>query len=119
MNKSCFELALNRLVRAGIRLMQAAALTLMMTLTMPARAADARAIKSRVPPSYPEIAKRMKIFGVVRLAVTVDPEGKVTEVKPLSGNGTLSAAAEEAVHKWKFESGASVSTVEVSVNFAP
>jgi len=54
----------------------------------------------------------------VRLEVTVDAEGKVTDVKKVSGNGMLSNAAEDAVRKWRFESGAGSSTVEVILNFA-
>jgi len=99
--------------------MQAAVLALAVALTMPAGAADARAIKLRTAPHYPEIAKRMRVSGAVRLTVIVDAEGKVTDVKPLSGNGMLSAAAEEAVHNWRFESGSGTSTVEVTVTFAP
>jgi TonB family protein len=118
MNKNRFELPSNRLRRAGARLMQAAALALLVALTMPARAADARAVKSRVSPVYPVIAKRMNITSVVKLSATVDAEGNVTDVKEISGNRALSQAAEEAVRKWRFESGAGASTVEVSVNFA-
>ena len=98
--------------------MQAAALALMVALAMPAWAAEARAIKSRVPPVYPEIAKRMKISGAVVLSVTVSADGKVTDVQPVSGNHTLSTAADEAVRKWKFEPGDGTATVEVTVNFA-
>jgi len=54
---------------------------------------------------------------MVRLAVTVDPEGKVTDVKPLSGNTMLSIAASEAVRKWRFEPG-SESTEEIALNFS-
>jgi len=118
MNKKSFVLPSNRLWRAGARLMQAVALALLVALTMPAMAADARAIKSRVPPVYPVIAQRMKITGVVKLSVTVNAEGKVTDVKPVSGNGILSGAAVEAVRNWKFEPGDGAATVEVSVNFA-
>jgi protein TonB len=98
--------------------MQAVALALLVTLTMPARAADARAIKTRTSPVYPAIAQRLRITGMVKLTVTVDPEGKVTDVKPLSGNRALSEAAEEAVRHWRFEPGEGTSTTEVSVNFA-
>ena len=118
MNNNLFEVCPLRLRRAGLRLMQAAALALIMALAMPARAADERAVKSKTPPMYPEIAKRMRISGVVRLTVTVDPDGNVTDVKPLSGNGMLSTAAEEAVRKWRFAPGPSASTIEVAVNFA-
>jgi TonB family protein len=115
MNNKSFVLRPNWLRRGGMRLAQAAALALMIALAMPARA-DGRAIKSRFPAVYPEIAKRMRISGIVRLAVTVDAEGKVTDVKPLSGNAMLSTAAAEAVRKWRFESG-SESTEEIALNF--
>jgi TonB family protein len=117
MNNKSFVLHPNWLRRAGLRLMQVAALALIVALAMPARAADGRAVKSRIAPAYPEIAKRMRISGVVRLAVTVDPEGKVTDVKPLSGNTMLSIAASEAVRKWRFEPG-SESTEEIALNFS-
>jgi TonB family protein len=76
-----------------------------------------RAIVQRVPPVYPEMAKRMKISGAVKLEVSVDAAGKVTAVKTLDGNRMLSQAAEDAVRKWKFEAGAE-STEEVTLNFA-
>jgi TonB family protein len=117
MNTDCFKLRSNRLRRTGTRLIQTAALALIVALAIPARAVD-RAVKSRVPPAYPEIAKRMKIEGVVKLSVTVDAGGKVTDVKQVSGNHALTIAAEDAVRKWRFESGAGSATMEVSVNFA-
>jgi TonB family protein len=92
-------------------------LALTVALALPAWAAEARAIKSRVPPVYPEIAKRMKITGVVEVEVKVDPEGRVTDAKALSGSRMLSPAAEDAVRKWKFATGPGESTVEVDVSF--
>lgn len=118
MNKDLFELRSNGLRRVGMRLIQTAALALVVAMAIPASAADNRMVKVRVAPVYPEIAKRMRVGGEVRLEVTVDPEGKVTDVKKLSGNGMLSAAAEDAVRKWKFDPGPDISTVEVSLNFA-
>lgn len=102
----------------GTRLISIAALALMAATVLPAGAADQRTVKSRFAPTYPEVAKRMRISGEVRMTVTVDPEGKVTSVKTISGNRMLSAAAEDAVRKWKFEPGSGVSSVEVSLNFA-
>ncbi len=106
------------LQRVWVRLLQVCALTMMVALALPGRAADERAIKSRVAPVYPELAKRMKIGGAVKLEVSVDAEGKVTDVKTVSGNHMLSSAAEEAVRKWKFVAGAGTSTVVVELNFA-
>ena len=61
--------------------MKAAVLALLLALALPGRAADERAVKSRVPPVYPEIAKRMRITGAVKVEATVDAGGKVTDVK--------------------------------------
>jgi TonB family protein len=93
-------------------------LALLIALSVPAHAAGDRGIVSRVPPAYPELAKRMKISGQVKVEATVDAEGRVTAVKTISGNRMLSAAAEDAVKKWKFESGAGAGTTDVDVNFA-
>ena len=79
---------------------------------------DTRAVKSRVQPVYPEIAKRMHISGQVELQVTVDAQGKVKDVKPVSGNHVLSAAAEDAVRHWKYVAGDGDSVVTVTINFA-
>lgn len=102
--------------RAAVRLLQAAALMLVVALALQGRAEE-RAIKSRVAPVYPEIAKRMRVTGVVKLDVTVDAAGMVTDVKTVSGNRMLSTAAEEAVHKWRFEPGPGPSTLSLNINF--
>jgi TonB family protein len=88
-----------------------------MAFTVPGRAADDRTVKSRVPPAYPELAKRMKIEGTVKIEATVDAGGKVTAVKTLSGSRALASAAEEAVSKWKYAPANGPSTVEVEVTF--
>ena len=107
-----------RLRRSGIWLFRAAALALLLAMAIPARAADERAVKSRVAPVYPEIARRMKIAGVVTVQATVDPDGKVTDAKAVSGNRALSPAAEEAVRKWRFAPADATSTVTVEITFA-
>jgi TonB family protein len=94
----------------------AVAIALMGSTT--AHASNDRAVKTRVTPAYPELAKRLKITGVVRLEATVEADGKVTAVKTLSGSKVLSPAAEDAVSKWKFVPGSAVSTEDVEVTFA-
>ena len=104
--------------RVLVRLMQTAALLLVVVFACQARAADQREVRSRVAPVYPEIAKRMKITGAVSIEATVEPSGKVVSVKTINGSHTLSPAAEAAVMRWQFEPSESRSTVEVQVNFA-
>jgi TonB family protein len=103
----------------GMKWMHALTVGLLIAGSIAARAADERAIKSRVAPVYPELARRMHISGLVKLEATVDPDGKVTAVKTLSGSRALSQAAEDAVAKWKFVPAVAASTVNVDVNFAP
>ncbi len=86
-------------------------------LSLPARAED-RHVQRRVPPVYPEIAKRMKIGGVVKISATVAADGTVTEAKAVSGNRMLVPAAEDAVKHWKFTPADSTSSVDVEVNFS-
>ena len=101
----------------GSAILQAIAMAAIVALALPARAGDARAIKSRVSPVYPEIAKRMRISGEVKLEATVDAKGKVKDVKPVSGNHILELAAEDAVRQWRFVPGDSDSVVPVAVDF--
>jgi TonB family protein len=103
--------------RFGLRLLQAAAVALVISFAVQAHAADDRTVKSRVAPIYPEIAKRMKIGGEVKVQATVDATGKVTEAKAVTGNHMLAVAAEDAVRHWKFEPGAGETTVNVAINF--
>jgi TonB family protein len=86
-------------------------------MAVTAGAADERAIKSRVAPVYPELAKRMKISGLVKVEATVDADGKVTAVKTVSGSRALAVAAEDAVSKWRFVAASAASTVDVEVTF--
>ncbi|MFY9852917.1 MAG: energy transducer TonB [Terracidiphilus sp.] len=100
------------------RILQTAAYVAIVALALPVRGGDTRAVKSRVSPVYPEIAKRMHIAGEVQLQVTVDAQGKVKDVKPVSGNHVLSSAAEDAVRQWKYVAGDGDSVVTVTINFA-
>lgn len=106
------------LKRMARRILQATAFAAIIVLALPLRAGDTRAVKSRVPPVYPEIAKRMHITGEVELQVTVDAQGKVKDVKPVSGNHVLTSAAEDAVRQWKYATGDGDSVVSVTISFA-
>jgi TonB family protein len=105
------------ILRIGASL-QLAILLAGLTLATQLHAGNDRPVKQKAAPVYPEIAKRMRVGGLVKIAATVAPDGTVTATKVLSGSSLLSGAAEDAVHKWKFATASEESTVEVSVNFA-
>jgi len=57
----------------------------------------------RVNPVYPPTAVSLRIEGPVQLLATVSKDGDITHVKVLSGDRQLSAAAVEAVKRWKYK----------------
>jgi TonB family protein len=76
----------------------------------------------RVMPQYPEIAKRLRLEGVVVLHAVVSPEGNVGDVKVVSGNTLLHNAALAAVKQWRYSpsllNGKAVeSAVEIRLTF--
>jgi TonB family protein len=80
-------------------------------------AAAHRVIVTRVPPTYPELAKRMHVSGKVVLLVTIKPDGSVSGSKVQSGHALLVNAAQDAVSRWRFAPDSDTSESEVEVNF--
>ena len=78
-----------------------------------------RKVTSRVAPAYPELARRMRLQGTVKIEAVVKPNGTVKSTRVLGGNPVLVDAATEAVTKWKFESGPSETMEIVQLTFAP
>ena len=54
-------------------------------------------------PTYPPEAKAQRIQGTVEVVITIDPDGKVTEAKALSGPEELRACAVDFAKGWEFE----------------
>ena len=55
------------------------------------------------PPVYPQLAKSSRVSGDVVVDALIDPAGKVTTVKVISGPVLLQQAAVETVRQWKYE----------------
>ena len=73
-------------------------------------------------PAYPDAARSSHRQGSVVLQATVGPNGRVSQVRVVDGDSTLSAAAASAVQSWTYEpariDGHPVeSTVLVTMNF--
>jgi len=75
-----------------------------------------------VQPTYPLLAKQMKVQGAVILEALIGKTGDIQEIQVLSGPAILSAAAREAVRQWRFkphlQAGKPVETeARITVNF--
>ncbi len=77
----------------------------------------ARTLISRVEPEYPVILLGNHIGGVVRVKVTIAPNGKVEDARLLGGNPVLGEAAIAAVMKWTYSASRSQTQTEVSIVF--
>jgi TonB family protein len=78
-----------------------------------------RKVKTRVAPTYPELAKRMNITGVVKVKITVATNGSVKDVKLVGGHPVLANAALDAVKKWRYEAQNEETTGVVEFRFDP
>ena len=57
----------------------------------------------KVPPVYPPDAKDQGIQGAVVMAMIVDKQGNVANLRLISGHPVLVPAAIEAVKQWKYK----------------
>jgi TonB family protein len=105
--------------RASSLIAAATLLAALLTGTSKAQAPghEERKVVSRVAPFCPEVAKRMKVGGVVKLEVVVRANGRVKSAKVLGGSPVLIQAATTAVEKWKFEVAPQETTELVQVVF--
>jgi TonB family protein len=62
-----------------------------------------RKVVSRVAPSYPDLARRLNLHGIVKLVVVIAPDGSVKSTEVMGGNPVLTQAAVDAVRKWRYE----------------
>lgn len=78
-----------------------------------------RKLKNKVAPTYPDLARRMNITGVVKIQVTIANNGTVKTTKLVGGHPVLANAALEALKKWKYEPSSEETTGVVEFHFDP
>lgn len=59
-------------------------------------------ILKKVPPAYPDSAKKSHVQGQVSVNFVIDKDGNVTDVEPKSGPPELVPAALDAVRQWRY-----------------
>jgi TonB family protein len=85
--------------------------------------ADASAmVTSTVKPSYPMLARQMKVQGSVILQALIGKDGAIQNLRVVSGPHILASAAQDAVRQWHFkphvEGAEAVETqAKITVNF--
>lgn len=80
---------------------------------------SSRKVQTKVAPVYPDLARRMKISGAVKVQVTVAPNGTVKDTKVVGGHPLLANAVIDAVRKWHYEARPQASTETLEFRFDP
>jgi TonB family protein len=93
-------------------------LGLLMCISVIGSAQDKRAVKQRGAVSYPDLAKKMNVQGIVKVEVVVLPSGAVKSAKAIGGHPLLIDAAVNAAKNFKFEPAAGETKEEIPFNFA-
>jgi TonB family protein len=76
-----------------------------------------RRAKLRVQPSYPDLARKMGISGIVKIEITVAPNGTVKDARVVGGHPVLAGAALDAAKKWRFEPASAESSGVIEFKF--
>jgi protein TonB len=79
-------------------------------------------VTSTVKPSYPMLARQMKVQGSVILQALIGKDGAIQNLRVVSGPHILASAAQDAVRQWHFkphvEGAEAVETqAKITVNF--
>ena len=100
---SHFNRFMRRLITTlSLLLLLGAAIRPRLTLAQEIQDDSTRKIVSRAIPIYPELARKMGLEGLVKLQVTVAPNGTVKSVQALGGSPLLVKAAEDSVYKFRW-----------------
>jgi len=76
-----------------------------------------RKVKSKILPTYPELAKRMNVTGKVKVEVVITPDGRVKSTRVIGGHPLLVQSCTDAVKEWKFVTAPEETTQIVECEF--
>ena len=77
-----------------------------------------RKVKTKVAPSYPQLARRMNVTGRVKIEVIITPDGRVKSTRALGGHPLLVQACLDALKEWKFVAAPEETTQVVEFEFS-
>jgi TonB family protein len=76
-----------------------------------------RKVKSKIPPTVPELARRMNITGKVKIEVVIAADGHVKTSRAVGGHPVLVQSCLDAVKDWKFEAAPEETTQMIEFDF--
>ena len=83
------------------------------------RAQESRKVLSNPAPAYPEVAKKMRLTGVVKVQVVIGADGRIKEKDVIGGHPILVSAVEDTLKNWKYTPASGETTTQLEFNFHP
>jgi TonB family protein len=114
----CFAVG-RRVIVIGLLVLQTIALPQAVLRAQENDVGSNRKTVQRVAPSYPEIAKTMRLSGKVKIIAKVAPNGKVVATEVVGGHPILARAASDAVLQWRYEPSAQQTSEMAVITFQP
>lgn len=82
-------------------------------------AQEGRKSIAQPPPTYPAIAKPLRLSGTVKVQVVIGIDGQIKETKVVGGHPLFVDATLEALKKWKYTPAQAETTAQLEFNFHP
>jgi TonB family protein len=105
-----------KITRAAARAFLAMALTFT-AVNLPAQ--EIRKVISNPVPKYPDLAKTLRLSGVVKVQIVISPDGKVISTRFLGGHPLFVSSVEDALKNWKYAPASAETTTQLEFNFRP
>jgi len=83
------------------------------------QAQEGRKALSNPAPTYPEVAKRLRLVGTVKVQIVIGADGRIKERSFIGGHPVLVNAVEETLKNWKYAPGSGETTTQLEFNFHP
>lgn len=83
------------------------------------QAQEGRKVLSNPVPMYPDVAKRMRLAGTVKVQVVIGTDGRIKERNFIGGHPVLVSAVEEALRNWKYAPASAETTTVLEFHFHP
>ena len=105
-----------RLTKLAVRVFLAMGMMLS-TANLPAQ--DARKVITNPAPPYPEVAKKFRLAGNVKVQVVIAPDGHIKSVRPIGGHPVLVDSVKETLKEWRYAPASSETTTVLEFDFHP
>jgi TonB family protein len=83
------------------------------------QAQEGRKALSNPVPVYPEVAKKMRLTGTVKVQIVIGADGRIKEKNFIGGHPVLVSSVEETLKDWKYAPAGGETTTQLQFNFHP